>query len=98
MISLNSNSSSGGHVAVATAAHVEVRAERALVEAVLVEGGSPVAHELGRDDRVGRQHLRRDDLDAGADAELGDAVEQAVEVVPAGAELRAGGVEREAEL
>ena len=88
----------GRHVAVAAAAHVEVGAERALVEPVLVERGPPARDELVRDDRVGRQHLRGDDLDARADAELGDAVEQAVEVEPAGAELGAGRVEREAEL
>ena len=73
----------GRHVAVAPAAHVEVRAERALVEAVLVERGAPGADELVRDLRIGRQHLGCDDLDAGPDAELGDPVEQAVEVVPA---------------
>ena len=36
---------------------------------------------------IGGQHLRGDDLDPRADAELGDAVEQPVEVVPPGPEL-----------
>ena len=88
----------GRHVAVAAPAHVEVRAERALVEAVLVERRTPGADELVGDHRVRRQHLGCDDLDAGADAELGDPVEQAVEVEPAGPELGAGRVQREPEL
>ena len=53
-----------GHVAVAAAAHVEVGAERAGVEAVLVEGRAPRAHELVSHVGIGRQHLRGDDLDA----------------------------------
>ena len=88
----------GRHVAVAAPAHVEVRAERARVEPVPVERLAPGAHELVGHDRVRRQHLRGDDLDARPDAELGDPVEQAREVEPAGAELGARRVEREAEL
>jgi hypothetical protein len=88
----------GRHVAVAAAAHVEVRAERARVEPVAVERLAPGAHELVGHDGVRRQHLRRDDLDARPDAELGDPVEEAGEVVPSRPELGARRVQGQAEL
>ncbi len=88
----------GGHVAITPTPHVEVGSEGALDEPVPVERRAPRAHEVVADDRIGRDHLGCHDLDAGTDPEFRDPVEQAVEVVPAGTELRAGGVEREPEL
>src|SRR4029453_2698948 len=69
---------------VAAAGHIEARADRARVDPVTVERVAPRAHELVGHDRVPRQHLRSDDLDARSDTELGHAIEQALEVVPAG--------------
>ena len=86
------------HVAVATAAHVEVAAERARHEAVPVEGVPPVADELVGHLGVGADRLRGDDLDARADARGVDDVEQAGQVVAAGGPLAGERVQRQPEL
>ena len=98
MTSLNSNSSSGVMSRSRRRPMSRFAPNELSSKPCLSNAARQLRHELVRDDRVGRQHLRGDDLDARADAELCDAVEQAVEVEPAGAEFGAGRVERESEL